>query len=222
MRRKIERFADNAARRNVIQPGKEFYESIKGKWHSDFFENTNDIFLELACGRGEYSVGMAIVYPQRNFIGVDIKGDRIWKGSNQAVNENLQNVAFLRTNILNLERFFEVPEVAEIWILFPDPRPKGRDERRRITAPRFLEIYKSIICPGGTIRLKTDNTDFFEFTLETLRARTDIKDLELTRDLYNSPMNAEHHGIRTRYEEKFNEAGHDIKYLKFQFKIDEM
>lgn len=217
MRRKNERFEYITASPIVIQPGKPTYDNIKGQWHSDFFGNTNDIFLELACGRGEYSVGMAKVYPQRNFVGIDIKGDRIWKGTKQAADENLTNVAFLRTDILFLERFFKVPEVAEIWILFPDPRPRGRDEKRRITSPRFLEIYKNIIRPGGLIRLKTDNTDFFDFTLETLQARNDITNLELTRDLYNSPMNAEHHGIRTRYESKFNNAGHDIKYLKFQF-----
>ena len=217
-RNKMARFAANKERKNVIEPGKEIFENIKGEWHKKFFENKNPITLELACGRGEYTVGLARLFPEQNFIGIDIKGDRIWKGSGIAIEEGLDNACFLRTHIIELANFFEKGEVSEIWITFPDPRPKDRDEKRRITHPRFLDIYKSVVKNDAVIRLKTDNTGLFEYTLEELKKRTDIKDLEFTFDLYHSPLKPECHDIRTRFEQKFNELGHDIKYLRFSFK----
>ena len=132
-------------------------------------------------------------------------------------NLGLNNVAFLRTHIVDLADFFEENEVSEIWIVHPDPRPRGKDERRRLTFPRFMEIYKQLLKPDGLLRLKTDNTGLFEYTLEEVLPTLSIKDLEHTKDLYNSPLYAEHHGIKTRYEKKFTEEGHDIKYLKFRF-----
>lgn len=203
-------------RHNVIQSGKPIYEQIKGKWNQDYFQNDNDIVLELACGRGEYTVGLAEVYPNKNFIGIDVKGDRIWKGSGEALEKGLDNAAFLRTKVHDLEEFFAENEVAEIWIIHPDPRPRGKDEKRRLTHPRFLDIYKKLLKPGGLLRLKTDNTGFFEYTLEILEEVKKI-DFEHTFDLYNSELYAEHHGITTRYERKFTQEGHDIKYLKFRF-----
>lgn len=217
MRGKLRCFVENETRDNVIQPGKDIYEKIKGKWHSDYFKNQNSIALELACGRGEYTIGMARMFKDRNFIGVDIKGDRIWKGSGFAIEEGHDHVAFLRTEILLLEKFFEPEEVSEIWITFPDPRPRDRDEKRRLTSPRYLDIYKRLIKPDGTIRLKTDNTELFEFTLETLKERKDIDQLKYTFDLYHSELKPECHDIRTRYEQKYNSQGHDIKYLRFKF-----
>ena len=214
-RSKSKKFEDNDIRRNVIQPGKELFEVIKGNWNELYFQNRNEIVLELACGRGEYTVGLAREFPERNFIGVDIKGSRIWKGSSIAIDERLDNVAFLRIHIQNLENFFADNEIAEIWIVHPDPRPKISDRHRRLTNPRFLEIYKKLVTPGGIIRLKTDNTGFYEYSLEVLRDRNDIKDLDFTNDLYQSPLNAENHGIRTRYEEEFTAGGHKIKYLKY-------
>lgn len=211
----MERFAQNKERHNVIETGKEIFEKIKGNWHRDYFKNDHPITLELACGRGEYTVGLARVFPERNFIGIDIKGDRIWKGSGIALEEGMDHVAFLRTQILMIERFFEKGEVDEIWITFPDPRPKDRDEKRRLTHPRFLELYRSVLKPGGTVHLKTDNTGLFEYSLEVLEQEGGIRDLVYTRDLYKSDMLANHHGIRTRYEKKFHEKGEDIKYLKF-------
>ena len=215
-RRKQAKFAENAMRHNVIQSGKPIYDQIKGNWHSDYFKNDHDIVLELACGRGEYTVGLAEVYPDRNFIGIDVKGDRIWKGSGDALEKGLDNVAFLRTSILELGDFFAENEVAEIWIVHPDPKPRKGDGKRRLTHPRFLNIYKNIIKPDGIVRLKTDNTPFFDYTLEVLETAA-IKELESTFDLYNSPLLAEHHGIKTRFELKFTEEGYDIKYLKFKF-----
>jgi len=216
-RGKLKRFAENKVRKNVLEPGKDIYEKIKGGWHDQYFEDEKPITIELACGRGEYSVGLARKFPEQNFIGVDIKGDRIWKGSGIAIEEDLENVAFLRTEIQLLEKFFDRGEVAEIWITFPDPRPKDRDEKRRLTHDRFLDMYKNVIDKDGWVRLKTDNTGLFEYSLEVLKERKDVKNLEYTFDLYHSELEAECHGIQTKYEKKHHSLGEDIKYLKFQF-----
>lgn len=217
-RGKLKRFADNKLRDNVLEPGKPVYEKIKGNWHNDYFKNDNPISLELACGRGEYTVGMARLFDNGNFIGVDLKGDRIWKGSGWAIDEKLNHVAFLRTEILLLEKFFEAGEVDEIWITFPDPRPKLRDEKRRLTSPRFIDIYKNILRKEGWVRLKTDNTDLFEYSLEVLQSREDVVLHAHTFDLYQSSMEHECFDIQTRYERKHTAMGETIKYLKFQFK----
>lgn len=215
-RKKLERFAQNTANYNVIEEGKEFYRNCKGKWQAEHFKNNHPIVLELACGRGEYSVGMAEIFPEKNFIGVDIKGARIWKGSTTAIAKNLQNVAFLRTYIQNLEDFFAPKEVSEIWIIHPDPRPKESDARRRLTHPRFLEMYRNLLQKDGYVHLKTDNTGLFEYSLEVLK-NYPIQNLVYTYDLYQSEWASEHFGIRTKYEITFEEKGEKIKYLKFQF-----
>ncbi len=132
-RRKLAKFEENRLRDNVIEPGKPLYETIKGNWNESYFKNNHPITLELACGRGEYSIGLARKFPEGNFIGVDLKGDRIWKGSGIAIEEGLENVAFLRTQIQWLEKYFAPEEASEIWITFPDPRPKDRDEKHRLT-----------------------------------------------------------------------------------------
>ena len=217
MRRKLDRFKDNAERTNVLEYGKPGFDTIKGGWQNHF-GNGNEIVLELACGWGEYTVGMARMFPEQNFIGIDIKGDRIWKGSGVAIEEGLDNIAFLRTEIIFLDRFFNLDEVADVWITFPDPRPKDRDAKRRLTSPRFLEIYKKVFSPGVPIRLKTDDTALFEYTLEVLQARDDINDLSYTFDLYGSPYEAECFGIQTKYEKKFSAKGCIIKYLRFTFR----
>lgn len=217
MKRKLERFKVIESLPNVIEPSKEIYHYVRGKWNLDHFKNDNPITIELACGRGEYTVGLASLFPDRNYIGVDIKGERIWKGSTRAVEENLTNVAFLRTMILLIENFFSEGEVNEIWITFPDPRPKKRDIKRRLTSPRFLAIYKRLLSKDGYVRLKTDNTGLFEYTLEELQSRKDITDLEFTHDVYNSELRAECFDIKTRYEHEFASKGEKIKYLKFRF-----
>lgn len=217
MKRKMERFRIVEERSNVIEPTKEIYGSIKGKWHSSHFGNEKPITLELACGRGEYTVGLARIFPDRNYIGVDIKGERIWKGSSIAVEQNLTNVAFLRTPILNIECFFAVNEVDEIWITFPDPRPKKRDIKRRLTNSRYLEMYKKMLKPGGYIRFKTDNTDLFNYSLEEIQSRSDIEDFKFTHDLYESDLRQECFDIKTKYEEMFAGQGEKIKYLRFKF-----
>jgi tRNA (guanine-N7-)-methyltransferase len=217
MRSKLDRFEEIKTRANVFDPVNDGYEKIKGNWHQDYFKNSHDIVLELGCGRGEYTIGMGRLMPDKNFIGIDIKGDRIWKGSGLALEEGLGHLAFLRTDIRLLDKFFAAEEVADIWITFPDPRPKDRDEKKRLTGPRFLDLYKQIIKPFGVIRLKTDNTELFDYTLAVLKERKDIVNLAYTHDLYNAELNAECFGIRTRFEHKFNEKGHDIKYLRFSF-----
>ncbi len=217
MRKKQIRFDDNRISRNVIEPGKKIFDTIKGNWGSEFFNNDNDIVLELACGRGEYSTGLGAVFKDRNFVGVDIKGSRIWVGSKKARLEGLDNVAFLRTQIDHLDKFFEPGEISEIWIIFPDPRPKSSDERRRLTSPKYLEIYKKLIMEGGIIHLKTDDSGLFDYSLRILEAREDIRDLRYTWELYNSKFEKDHHGIKTKYEYQFAERGHAIKYLRFRF-----
>ena len=215
-RRKTRKFNDNDRRSNVIQPGKPLFDTIKGHWREDYFGNSGNLVLELACGRGEYTVGLARVFKDKNFIGIDIKGDRIWKGSTIAEAEHLSNVAFLRTQIQLLEDFFGPGEVDEIWLVFPDPRPKGRDEHRRLTHHRFLDIYKEILKPGGLIHLKTDNSILFDYSLEVIPKFADVKDLKWTADLYQSEFLPLHQGITTRYELMFHGQGETIKYLQFR------
>lgn len=217
MRQKLFRFNDIANRSNILEPGKELFEQIKGKWKDLYFKNNNDLILELGCGRGEYTLALAKLNPDQNYIGVDIKGDRIWVGSTVAIEENLQNVAFLRTQVQLLDNFFEANEVSEIWITFPDPRPKGRDERRRLTYPRFLEIYEKILKPEGMVHLKTDNTDFFNYTLEALKS-IKIDDLQYTYNLYQSDLQELHQGVKTNYETIYSEKGELINYLNFRIK----
>lgn len=216
MKRKKERFRIIEKRDNVIEPSKPNYHTIKGNWNA-FFKNNNPITVELACGRGEYSVNLAKLFPNRNFVGVDIKGDRIWKGSTWAVEQNLTNVAFLRAQILLIESFFDKGEIDELWITFPDPRPRKRDIKRRLTSPRFLAFYKNLLKPSGCLRLKTDNTTLFDYTLEILTQRNDIADLAFTHNLYQSELKDECFDIKTRYEEEFTAKGEAIKYLRCRF-----
>lgn len=217
MKRKQERFRIIEARDNVIERTKDIYETIKGNWRSTYFKNDNPITVELACGRGEYTVSLAKLFPEKNFIGVDIKGERIWKGSTLATEQNLTNVAFLRTPILLLENFFTPGELDEVWITFPDPRPRKRDIKRRLTSPRYMGIYKKLVKPGSYIRLKTDNTPLYEYSLEEAQNRTDISDLQFTDDMYNSALRPECFDIKTRYEEHFAALGEKIKYMRFHF-----
>lgn len=220
MKSKLKRFEIIAGRDNVIERGKDLYMQIKGRWNELYFKNNQPITIELACGRGEYSVGLAARFPERNYVGVDMKGDRLWKGSTLAVEQSLTNVGFLRTQILDLESFFGEHEVDEIWLTFPDPRPRKRDAKRRLTSPRFLDMFKKLVKPGCYFRFKTDNTPLFEYTLEQLGYRNDLEDFQHTFDLYESDLRAECFDIKTRYEEMFSGKGEKIKYLRFKFKPD--
>jgi len=201
----------------VLGPGKEM--PMKGCWHKGCFKNNNPITLELACGKGEYTVGLAKRYPDRNFIGVDIKGARIWKGASEALEEKMDNVAFLRTRIELIHKFFEPGEIDEIWIIFPDPFLKK--ENRRLTSNPFLEIYKKILRPEGIIQLKTDDPTLYEFTVETW---TDNKDYELLYhkdDIYSEKLFTEDLTIQTYYEGKHLAAGRTIKYVRCQWKKED-
>lgn len=215
-RQKRKKFAENLEKENVIEPGKELFKNVKGNWNRMVFKNNNEITLEIACGRGEYTTRLAEEFPKRNFIGIDIKGDRIWYGANVAEEKQLNNVAFLRTKVHDLELYFAENEINEIWIVHPDPRPKTKDEKRRLTSQRFLNIYKSISKKDALIRLKTDNSSLFEYSLNTL-SKNEVKDLDYTYDLDNSPLLEEHFGVETRYERIFKEKGCLINYLKFRF-----
>ena len=217
MKKKQERFKIIEENANVIEPSKPSYQTIKGSWRSSYFRNDHPLTLELACGRGEYTIGLARLFPEKNFIGVDIKGERIWKGSTAALQEQLENAAFLRTHILMIENFFEPGEVNEIWLTFPDPRPRKRDIKRRLTSPRYLESYKRLLSKGGYVRLKTDNARLYEYTLEELQLRNDISDLAFTADIYSSELRNECFDIKTRYEQEFTQKGENIKYLRFRF-----
>mgnify|MGYP005748111349 FL=1 len=217
-RKKLVRFAQNEANPNVVQAGKPIFEEIKGNWNEKQFQNPNPIVVELACGRGEFTVGLGREYPGQNFIGVDIKGSRIWKGSSTATVEGIHNVAFLRTQIQQLDKFFAEGEISELWITFPDPFPRDGDEKRRLTSPKFLDMYKPMLKKDGLVHFKTDNTGLFDYTLELVKSREDIEVIAFTHDFYQSEMRDDHHGIKTRYEKMFSDKGENIKYLKFRFK----
>ncbi len=219
MRSKLNRFQENAERDNVIEPGKAVFETIKGHWHKHF-GNAHLLVIELGCGKGDYTVGLARLFPERNFVGVDVKGARLWVGSKTAVEEGLHNAAFLRIRILDIAQYVAPREADALWITFPDPRPRDRDEKRRLTSPRFLDLYKSILKPESWVHLKTDNTSFFEYTLEVLRHRQDVIDLKYTEDFHASDLPEKQYGIITGYEKRFVAQGIRIKYLRFRFSAD--
>jgi tRNA (guanine-N7-)-methyltransferase len=212
-RRKMYRFEQNRLAENVIERGKLLYAEVKGNWGRLYFGNENPLVLELGCGKGEYTVGLAEAYPDKNFIGVDIKGDRIARGSQAALEANLTNVAFLRTDIQFLQEFFAEQEVSEIWITFPDPQPRDRQEKHRLTYQTFLAMYCELLRPGGVLHLKTDSQLFFEYSLGSLPANG-FEVVQATTDLYASSLNALHLGIKTKYEAMFYAKGFSINYLQ--------
>ena len=216
-RKKLVRFAQNEVNPNVVQAGKPIFEQIKGQWNTLQFANDQPLIVELACGRGEFTLGLGRHYPNQNFIGVDIKGSRIWKGSSSATAEGIHTVAFLRTQIQQLQDFFAPGEISELWITFPDPFPRDGDEKRRLTSPKFLEMYKQLVKPGGLIHFKTDNTGLYEYTDLVLNDRPDCQIHFNTADFYESELRDAHHGIKTRYEKIFSDKGEKIKYIQFSF-----
>jgi len=190
---------------------------IKGKWRSEYFKNNNPIVLELGCGKGEYTVGLAKRFPGKNFIGVDVKGNRIWTGAKAALEEKMGNVAFIRTRIDFIEACFEQHEVNEIWITFPDPQPLKTTIRQRLTNMIFLNRYKHILTEGGIVHLKTDSEFFYDYTREVIN-ENDLQELDATNDLYAEPekRDAVLTEIKTYYEKKFSEKGFKICYVKFK------
>jgi len=189
---------------------------FKGVWSKDFFLNFHPIVLELGCGKGEYTVGLAKKYPGRNYIGIDNKGARMWRGAKTTQLENIKNAAFLRIKIEQIAYCFDEDEVDEIWITFPDPLLKTRKIRKRLTAPKFLGIYRTILKSGGIVHLKTDNTEFYHYTLEMIQ-EFNCQVLNHTSDLYHSGLTGDAHRIQTFYEQKYLEAESKIKYIQFKF-----
>ena len=185
---------------------------MQGKWGETFFKNDNPIVLELGCGKGEYAVGLARRFPQKNFIGIDIKGARMWSGAKQALEEGIKNVAFLRTNIELIDRFFGPGEVSEIWITFPDPQMKK--VRKRLTSTRFMELYRRVLRPDGLIHLKCDSPFLYTYTCEMVKANGYPVRVQ-TDDLYHSGIDDDILSIRTFYEQQWLDRGMTIKYIQF-------
>ncbi|GAB2697574.1 tRNA (guanosine(46)-N7)-methyltransferase TrmB [Mucilaginibacter koreensis] len=209
---KLKRFAEIATFSNVIEL--EAGQPYKGTWAQQFFKNSNPVVLELACGKGEYTVNLAQLFPDKNFIGIDYKGNRIWRGAKTALEDGVPNVAFLRIQIENLLDYFGPGEVDEIWITFPDPQPQISREKKRLTSPRFLEKYKLILKPGGFVNLKTDNDNLYAYTVEKL-SEAGVKPVIKTEHLYNSVYADEVLSIKTYYEKKYLQHNKNINYLKF-------
>ena len=205
---------------NVFQPTFEELKtgfSIKGKWKSDIFKNNYPLVLELGCGKGEYSVGLARKYPNKNFLGIDVKGSRMWKGASDALNERMFNVAFLRTRIEFIEYCFAENEVDEIWITFPDPQIKKKRAKNRLTHPKFLRLYSSIMQDNGLIHLKTDSQFLHGYTLGIIQGHQHfLEDAE--HDIYNAVLERENMDIKTHYEKLFLEKNMPISYLRFRLK----
>ncbi len=216
-RKKLMRFKWNEEVHNLFQPEKENYKVYKGIWNQ-YFKNDNPIVLEVGCGRGEYTTGLAALFPETNYIGLDIKGARLWKGSSLSIETGLTNTAFIRTKLQNLEEFFEPGEVKGVWITFPDPKPRESEAKLRLSGLRFMNIYRRLMPAGGKVFFKTDNRELFDHTLEVLTDQTlKIKDLVFTHDLYQSALLDEHYSIQTTYEKTYLNQGVPINYLKFEF-----
>jgi len=212
---KLRKFTEIGAFENVYQLEEGL--ANKGLWAKSHFKNDHPIVLELACGKGEYSVNMAKAFPDTNFIGIDYKGNRIWRGAKTALEEGVSNVAFLRIQIEDILSYFDLDEVSEIWITFPDPQPQVGREKKRLTSDRFLDIYRGLLKQDGFMHLKTDNDGLYQYTLEKVADRGD-EILLSTQDLYNSEILNDTLSIKTYYEKKYLLVNKNINYLKWRFK----
>lgn len=217
MKRKLQRFAEMKTFPHVFQPVlQEVFNTdykYKGKWNEKVFKNSNPVVVELGCGKGEYTVGLAERNPDKNFIGIDIKGARIWKGAKKSLEQNMSNVAFVRTHIEFVASVFAPGEVSEIWLTFPDPQPKK--PLKRLSSSRFLTIYKNLLQKDGFVHLKTDNADLYEYTAKL--AEMNKLDVEVsTDDLYHSALVDDVLSIKTFYEARFIKEGKTIKYIRFR------
>ena len=226
---KLKQFAEIEVFKNVFHQvqhsEKVDNHKLKGNWNKVYFKNHHPLILELGCGKGEYTIGLAANHPSKNFIGVDLKGNRIWRGAKTALEDKLENVAFLRTRIENIPSCFGSNEVDEIWITFPDPQPQKGRVKKRLTSPQFLERYKKMLKPKGIIHLKTDSAPLYEYTLEVVK-ENNLSLLQNTNDLYallnsvdienSDDFPPETFSIQTFYEQKFSKKGFKICYLRFQ------
>lgn len=214
---KLAKFADMANYPHVFEYPYSAVENIpfemKGKWNKEFFKNNHPIVLELGCGRGEYTVGLGKLFPDKNFIGIDIKGARMWSGATEALQADMSNVAFLRTNIEIIDRFFAENEVSEIWLTFSDPQMKKAT--KRLTSTFFMERYRKFLMPDGIVHLKTDSNFMFTYTrylIEENKLPVEV----MTEDLYHSGLADDILNIRTYYEQQWLDRGLNIKYIKFR------
>lgn len=217
---KLKRFKDNEKFKNVIQPSREAVVQeifkLKGKWNEEYFKNNNPIVVELGCGKGEYTIGLAEKYKDKNFVGIDIKGARFWRGAKTAIEQHMENVAFVRTQIELVDKIFGTSEVSEIWITFPDPQIKYKRSKHRMTNPEFLSKYNDILIEDGIIHLKTDSEFMHGYTLGLLEGSGhDI--LYSHHDIYiNHEAPKDVVGIQTFYEKQYLDKGKAITYLKFK------
>lgn len=217
-KRKLQRFNELTSFSHVVQPpfdevfNRDY--QLKGRWKKDFFKNDNPLVLELGCGKGEYTVALASRFPDKNFLGIDIKGARIWAGAKQCVDIGLTNAAFLRTRVEFINSFFAAGEIDEIWITFPDPQLKKNRYKKRLTGPEFLTRYRSFLAEGGLVHLKTDSAFLYSFTKETL-VHNRLKIYIDTDDLYASENVGEILSVQTYYESIFLKQGLPITYLQF-------
>lgn len=225
---KLQRFAELNTFPNVLQ-NFNFLEPVlinekqeiidpAGNWNSVIFKNNNPIVLELACGKGEYTCEMALQTPDQNFIGVDVKGNRMHRGAKRALNEHITNAFFLRTDIHILDRFFTSGEVSEIWITFPDPHLKTGKEKRRLTSDHFLLKYKKILRSGGVVHLKTDDPDLYQFTLDTIQ-NMGLELLYADDDIYSKELVHPYLEIKTYYEKMHLAEQKKIKYIQFRWPV---
>ncbi len=208
---KLVKFAELANMSNVFEKNP----VLKGKWNTDFFKNTAPIVLELACGKAEYTIGLARLFPEKNYIGVDIKGNRIWSAVRIVNMEQLSNVCFIRDQIDHLNNYFIKDEIDEIWITFSDPFPRDGDHKKRLTSTKFLEIYKQFLKKEGIIHLKTDSDILYHYTKEVLADFPSVI-LKDYQDVYALQKNVELHNIQTYYEKMHLKDNRTIKYLCFQ------
>ncbi len=220
---KLARFKEIRMFKNVFEPDNHEARSgnyfMKGNWKQDYYKNKNPLVIELGCGKGEYSVGLARKFPEKNFLGVDIKGARMWCGAKTAIDENIINLAFLRTWIEMIKSFFGQEEVDEIWITFPDPQEKKRRKKKRLTATGFLNSYRSFLIDNGIIHLKTDNDLLYNYTLSVIN----FNNLELvykTSNIHKTDPDDELLQIKTHYEQLFLKENKNINYLKFKLPKD--
>ncbi|CAH0998905.1 tRNA (guanine-N(7)-)-methyltransferase [Neolewinella maritima] len=225
-RNKLQKFAENLSFPNVYesfdpaQPQLTGLDGaqvdLRGHWAAKHFGNDRPITLELACGRGEYTLDLARQYPDRNFIGVDVKGARIWKGARTALAEDLPNAAFLRTRIEVISAFFAPGEISELWITFPDPFLKKGKENRRLTAPQFLQQYRKILQRGGPVHLKTDSRELYEWTLAEFARQPEVEVVYHDEDIYSKPLPLPELATETYYERMHKALGKTITYVRFR------
>jgi tRNA (guanine-N7-)-methyltransferase len=216
-RRKLQRFDENKTLSNLFQPDYESLKAgffLKGKWREMYFRNNHPIVLELGCGKGEYTLALAETFPEKNYIGLDLKGSRMWVGCKSALEKKLVNVAFVRRHISGIEHLFDKNEVDEIWITFPDPHLKEREAKKRLTSPEFMARYSKILRPGGLIHLKTDNDMLYEYTMQVAK-EYDFQVICHSPDVYGQKMTGVQTAVQTYYENIWLEQGLQIKYVCF-------